>query len=286
MDIKIISDKLEKFFNEVATVQHYQRLSDDAAKRFISELHAREQNLKELDADSQEAFGTSLHAFSFYNPYTGIIQPYSHNMLTNQEKAKLVYLLKNKQYQWLLVEAYELFEDFIVWLYHHVRGEHPELRLSKDSSATEMSFIELKKKIPQVIDNFRRKLPEFKNIEIENKTDINLRLHLCMIEKFRHIIVHKNGITGDSDSIINEILKRANVAGDKAREPSARKTIANYMGINDYKGWIVLVEQSVFNYGGISMNINRHENLVNSLLACALVLSRSLLNYLTPSQTN
>jgi hypothetical protein len=107
-----------------------------------------------------------------------------------------------------------------------------------------------------------------------------------MIEKFRHIIVHKNGITGESDFVIDEILKRANLASDKAREPSARKTICGYMGVDDYQGWIVLVEQSVFNYGGMSMNINRHENLVNSLLAYALVLSQSLVSHLMPPQPN
>ncbi|WP_157649619.1 hypothetical protein [Burkholderia ubonensis] len=286
MNIQIISDKLEKFFNEVATIQHYQRLSDDAAKRFVSELHMREQSLKNLDTDSQEAFGTSVHVFSFYNPYTGTLHPYSHNKITNQEKARLVYLQKNKQYQWLLVEAYELFEDFIVWIYDHIRGEHPEFRLTKDSTTTEIPLIELKKKIPQIIDNFRKKLKNLKNIEIENKTNTNLRLHLCMIEKFRHVIVHKNGITGDPDSLVDDILKRANLASDKAREPLAREAICHYMGIDDYKGWIVLVEQSIFNYGGMSMNINRHENLVNSLLAYALVLSRSLVSQVMPSQPN
>ncbi|ARK54914.1 hypothetical protein BOC36_18645 [Burkholderia pseudomallei] len=278
MDIEPYNSRLEKFFNEVAVLQHYQRLSANIAKQTIGALQARDNDLASLDSESREILGSSVSLFSFYSPYTGIIHPYSHKKLNLKETAKLVHLHKNKQYQWLLVEAYELFEDFVVSLYEFTRGESADFRLSKDRDAI-VPRGELKKKVPQIIDMFRKKLPELAKIEVENKTDTNLRLHICMAEKFRHIIVHKNGKTIDPESMVDEILKRANLASDKAREPAAKAAISNYVGVNEAAGLIILVEQPVFNYGGIAMDINRHENLLNSLLAHALVMSQSLINH-------
>lgn len=279
MDLQPYKTRLEEFFNEVAVIQHYQRLSANVAKQTIADLQARDKDLAGLDAEDRELLGSSAHLFSFYSPYTGAIHPYSHKRLNLKETARLVHLHKNKQYQWLLVEAYELFEDFVVSLYELVRGESAHFRLSKDGDAT-MPSAELKKKVPQIIDMFRKKLPELAKIEIENQSDTNLRLHTCMSEKFRHVIVHKNGRAGDAEAMADDILKRANLAGDKAREPAARVWIANYVGIDDVAGVIVLVEQSVFRAGGLAMDINRHENLVNSLMAHALVMSQCLVDHI------
>lgn len=278
-DLQNHNIRLERFFNEIAALQHYQRLSASIAKQTIADLQARDSDLAKLDAASREVFGSSVHLFTFYNPYTGVILPYSHKRLTLQETEKLVHLHKNKQYQWLLVEAYELFEDFVVSLYESIRSDSGEFRLSSDANAS-VPHAELKKKVPQIIDLLRKKLPELAKMETENKTDTNLRLHFRMAEKFRHIIVHKNGKTSDPALMTEWILKRANVAGDKVREPAARATIASYVGVDEEAGVIVLVEKPVFRAGGFSMDINRQEDLVNSLMAHALVMSQSIVNHL------
>lgn len=269
--------RLERFFGEVAIIQHYQRLSANIAKQTILDLQQRDKQLSGLNDETRELLGKSVNLFSFYNPYTGIILPYFHKAVTHQETAQLVHLHKNKQYQWLLVEAYELFEDFVVSLYEFIRAESALFRLGKDAG---LPTSELKKKVPQIIDMLRKKLPELARMEVENQTVINLRLHVCMAEKFRHVIVHKNGKTGDASKIVDKILKSANLLGDKAREPNARQIIGNYIGTGDVEGVIALAERSVFRYGSLSMDINRHENLVNALMAHALVTTQSLINHM------
>lgn len=279
MNLQPFNSRLEKFFNEVATIQHYQRLSANVAKQTIADLQARDRDLAGLAPEDRELLGSSIDLFSFYNPYTGTIHPYSHSRLTHKETARLVHLHKNKQYQWLLVEAYELFEDYVVSLYELVRRDHKHFRLSKDDDGL-MPLSELKKKVPLIIDMMRKKLPELAKVEVENQISTNLRLYTRMAEKFRHIIVHKNGKTDDSEKMIEDVLKWANLAGDKAREPAARARIANYVGGGDVAGVIVLVEQPIFEGGALSMNVNRHENLVNALMAHALVITRSVVDYL------
>lgn len=279
MNLQPIENRLDKFFNEVATIQHYQRLSANVAKQTITDLLNRERSLAHLPPDDRELLSSSVDLFSFYNPYTGTIHPYSHSKLTNKETARLVHLHKNKQYQWLLVEAYELFEDFVASLYELVRGDYEYFRLSKDGDAA-MPFSELKKKVPLIITMMREKLPELATIEVENKINTNLRLYTRMTEKFRHIIVHKNGKTDDAEKMIADVLKWANLASDKVREPEARAQIANYVGVGDDAGVIVLVEQPIIQAGGFTMNVNRHENLVNALMAHALVITKSLVDHL------
>ena len=279
MNLQPYNSRLEKFFNEVAVIQHYQRLSANVAKQTIADLQARDRDLAGLDPEARKLLGSSINLFSFYSPYTGTIRPYSHARLTPKETARLVHLHKNKQYQWLLVEADELFEDFVVSLYELVRGDHTHFRLSKDADAV-MPPSELKKKVPLIIDMLRKKLPELAKVEVENQISINLRLHTRMAEKFRHVIVHKNGKTDNSETMIEDVLKWANLAGDKAREPAARAQIASYVGGGDMAGVILLVEQPIFQANGLSINTNRHENLVNALMAHALVMWKSLVNHL------
>lgn len=278
MDLQPYNARLEKFFSEVAVLQRYQRLTANISKQMITDLQTRETELFTLDAKFQEVLGTSVQQYTFYNPYTGVILPYSHIKLTLKETARLVHLHKNKQYQWLLVEAYELFEDYVVSLYDFIRTGSGEFRLSVDANAT-LPTVVLKRKVPQIIDMLRKKLPEVARMEVQNKTDTNLRLHYCMAEKFRHIIVHRNGKTSDPTLMTDEILKRANLAGDKAREPTARATIASYVGVDEVAGVIVLVEKPVFCAGGLSIAINRQEDLVNSLMAHAMVMSQSVVNH-------
>ncbi|WP_291590069.1 hypothetical protein [Comamonas sp. UBA7528] len=279
MDLKPYSSRLEKFFDQVAVIQHYQRLSANVAKQTIADLQARDRDLTLLDSETHELLGHSINVFSFYSPYTGMISPYSHARLTPKEMARLVHLHKNKQYQWLLVEAYELFEDFVVSLYELVRRDHTHFRLSKDANAV-MPPSELKKKVPLIIDMLRKKLPELAKIEVNNQINTNLRLHSRMAEKFRHVIVHKNGKTDNVETMIEDILNWANLAGDKARGPAARAHVASYIGGGDVAGVIVLVEQPIFQADGLTMNINRHENLVNALMSHALVMSQSLVDHL------
>lgn len=138
----------------------------------------------------------------------------------------------------------------------------------------------LNKKVPLIIDVLRKKLPELAKVEVENQISINLRPYTRMVEKFRHIIVHKNGKTDDSEKMIEYVLKWANLAGDKVREPTARAQIASYVGGGDIAGVIVLVEQPIFQAGGLCMTVNRHENLVNALMAHVLVISQSMADYL------
>lgn len=277
MNIPEIDGRLKQFFDDIAVVQHYQRLSDSVFKQTIRDLIEEKSRLEQLDAETREVFETNLDVYSIYNPYSGCIQPYSVKKTSITDRAKQIHLFKNRQYQWLLVEAYELFEDFVISVYEIVRSSDSKLRFSKDT-ANELDKIALKKKVHQIVSHFRAAIAELRTIEQENKIHKNLRLYLNIIEKFRHIIVHKNGRTANSQLVIEQILKSSCLLSDKLREPEARAIVGSYIGTEDVDGLIVLVEKPIFEAGGFSMHVNRHEDLLNVLSSYALVLSQCLVN--------
>ncbi len=285
MNVSAFEGRLRQFFDDIAVVQHYQRLSESVFKQTVKELIEQKNQLEQLDAETKEVFDNSLSVYSIYNPYTGIIQPYSVKKTSIAERVNQLHLFKNRQYQWLLVEAYELFEDFVLSIYDIAGGCDIKLRMAKDR-ANELDKKELKKKVHQIMNHFRMELPELKAIEHENKIQKNLRLYINIIEKFRHIVVHKNGRTENAELVIEQILKSSCLFSDNEREPEARAIVSSYIGKGgDIDGLLVLVEKPIFEFGGFSMHVNRHEDLVNVLLSYALVLSQCLVGRCCVAET-
>ena len=279
MNNQELENNLQIFFDRFAVLQYYQRITDRITKKIIKELHEKDSRICQIDPSLKEIFETSLDVFTIYNPYTGLNQPYSSRKTSIKENARQVHLHKNRQYQWLLAEAYELFEDYIVSIYELVCETTVELRLSKDKDRI-FSTHELKKKPTQIINHFRNILPELRDIEKNNKIHRDLRLDINMIETFRHIIVHKNGKTENPDKIIEKILKAACLFSDKSRALASESSVREHLGTGDIEGLIVLVEKPLVISNGISMHINRHQDLINSLLSYALILSQCLLNHI------
>lgn len=286
METQQIEIILRHFFDQMATIQQYQRLSKKITEKIIKDLYEQNKQLETFAPENREIFEHSRNVFGIYDPYTGEYRPYAVKKSTIKETARLVHFHKNKQYQWLLVEAYELFEDFIISIYELIRESAPEFRLNSDKKPDkDLSFKDLKRKVPQILNQFREKIAELKVIEQENKVNKDLRFYLKIIEKFRHIIVHKSGKTSDMEYVTNKILKESCLFSDKAREPVARAIINDYFGAEGDVGLIVLVEKVVSYDRVITCSIDRHENLMNVMLSYAFVLSRCLINYLSDKQT-
>ena len=276
----LIEEKLNNFLDAIGVLKHHQRIADEITKKMLQHLYEQNKILSGLKDDGVKNFGYSVNIFSFYSPYTGVIVPFKSKKTSIEESVKLIHFHKNKQYQWLLVDAFEIFEDFIISIYELIRELYPEFIVTKDKKDNgNMQTRNLKRISIDVINSFRLNLNELRDMEISNKIDTNLRLHLNMIEKFRHIIVHKNGKTTNIELIIIDILKKSCLFSDKSKEPEARLTIKSYFGSDDLEGLLILVEKPIFDSSGLSIHINRQENLINVLLSYALVLSKSLIDY-------
>ena len=143
----------------------------------------------------------------FYDAKTGEARSiFGRREISVEDRMKAVVLHKNKQYQWLLVEAYEAFEDYIEDVYAYAGLIDKNLwpcRHFGNISLSELSnkdFNWFRNKIDtirnkdSISNQFRKVFSNIEEIETKNELNINLKLTIVLIENLRHIIVHKGGM--------------------------------------------------------------------------------------------
>lgn len=287
--MEVFDKQLKSLHAAFSGIEHYQRIVDSNTKKLLADLLQSKNNLSAFDSETKEIFGSSVNAFYFQDPYTGAARPYDAKRTSIEESIELAFLYKNKQYQWLLSEAYEAFEDYLEAMYASAGFLDPGFINPKDLDGHHPALAKIngfdwflerakkKKDAPRsILGHFRREFPELVRMERGNKINADLRLSICLIEKLRHIIVHKHGKTEIRNQVVDAILESACLLKDKTLEPAARRKIEDHLGIDAHDGLVVLIERPVFQNGGFSMTINRHSNLISEMLAYSFIVRNEL----------
>ncbi|MFZ6773254.1 hypothetical protein ACO0LB_11120 [Undibacterium sp. SXout7W] len=288
----LISEEFERLKDKFSSIQHYQRLVAKNTENILEKLlndEERNQNAPEIFKD---IVGTSYDSFYYPAPCTGEPLIYSHKKTSIQEIIQLTYLVKNKQYQWLLSEAYEAFEDFIEMVYAHcgfVENDFWSMqhrkKLSQASDTSDIENFKIASKnisVFEILNRIRCKVPRIKNDENGHSIHGHLRFYLILIEKIRHVVVHVNGITADKEKFAKEILDKCNVSGNKEVEPIVRNMIEEYFGTEEYSNYINLLERNIKHPSGLPLNSNIQEKLINKMLTYAHLLITHLNSYFEP----
>jgi hypothetical protein len=132
----------------------------------------------------------------------------------------------NRHHQWFLVEAYELFEDFLEHAYAYVGLHHPEFWPLRDfggirwDEAKSKSYpwyltqARSKKDLPSsIMRQFREVLPRVSLLEKANKLGLDLFVAVTLVAKMRHQIVHARGVILDKPKFIDDLLKELGYNG-------------------------------------------------------------------------
>lgn len=133
------------------------------------------------------------------------------------------WLHENRQYQWMLVEAYEIFEDLIIdlfvfsvlkdpQLWGDLKSIYPKRKLPDVPNKEQLNdqwirnnVEKLPSKVTNFLDIFRKKNPSIQQIEEGNFYNINVKLAIVMLAQFRHKIVHARGRVIDPEIFIKKI---------------------------------------------------------------------------------
>lgn len=203
---------LEEIFKQLSEklveVSLYQRAAKDAAKKELEFLSEQTKIISEMP--DAAIFGKSTHAMYFYDPRTGTARNYAFRERSLDDRTKQVYFQKNKQYCWLLTEAYEEFEDFLERIYAFIGFQDNNAWPMSDYGKSKISDLNEKpfdwylikainkKDIPQsILNHLRKNYPNLVAIETQNKLNVNLRVAINQILYLRHRIVHKSGKVDD-----------------------------------------------------------------------------------------
>ncbi|NNB49521.1 hypothetical protein [Pseudomonas fragi] len=156
------------------------------------------------------------HYFHFRSPSTGEDLSHDSPPLSLEDRLELNVLQKLKTYQWLLVEAYEAFEDFLerAYAYCGLAGISIWVRpvkWSHEGSNDIKHYHQLptpKDRKPYAqLQAFRRASKHFERYESENPTGANYRVILVLIEKLRHFIVHDGGYYNDAGTLAGKVQR-------------------------------------------------------------------------------
>lgn len=214
---------------------------------------------------------------------------FDHKKSSLEDKKIAVLLHKNKQYHWLLAEAYEAFEDFIEEAYAF--AGYKDKNFWPLSDFGNISLAELdgkdfewfvtrakeKRDIPQsILNHFRNKFPSLQQIEANNNFGINLRLAIVLIEHMRHVIVHRKGVVLDKERFVENVLKKSGLYNNGKFDIQHKEFIETFFGSDNFQNTISLLEIRTNPEIPLDTHIDIFEVLGSYLMAYALLIAECL----------
>lgn len=210
-DKTFVQEEFDKLLEKITNADVYKRQTAKIFEHQETRLIEHHQQLP--DWVNREEHG-STYFVRYKSPSTAVETTITTKTYKLDDQLELNTLHKLKTYQWLLAEAYEVFEDFIERVYADcgVRGSYLWVRPagwkhdgSKDLShyynprrkGSGTPFLQLRA--------LRERSAHFRDHEV--KKGQHYRVQFVLVEKFRHLIVHEGGYCRDFKSLMGSICR-------------------------------------------------------------------------------
>lgn len=268
-----LEDIFEQYCSKMERIQYNSRLTSSVAKDQIKKLSKYYEDTKDI---LDESIPHESHSMFFPKAFDG--QPYFYGRLqiTIKERIKYVHLSKNRQYQWLLCEAYEEFEDCLENFYayegYHDRNFWPledygNISLAELENMTFSCYqtrASKKKGAPKtILTALRKKYTQLESIEKDNALEMNLRFLITLVEQFRHIIVHRNGVVGDREAFLESVLQKSGIS---KKDKTYEGFMNQFFGRGKYSNTVMLLEVPIERHIPIGIHINMFDRLFEIML--------------------
>lgn len=271
------------FAGRMAEIELFYRAARDSAKK---ELISISENAKSLENHPDlKDYPASAHNMSFNDARTGTPRFYHFIKMSFEDCQLHVLLHKNKQYQWLLAEAYEEFEDYLEGIYAYYGMVNNTFWPLKDYGNISLSELNgkdhawhtcqasKKRNIPHsILNRFRSEFPELKNVEAKNNLQINLSLAVTLVEKFRHIIVHNGGKVSSKEDFIKLVAENSGLYNNGNISKDHIDFINMFFGKNKYKNLITLLEIRIIPDIPFDFHVSLFCKLTEYLMAYAFLI--------------
>lgn len=153
--------------------------------------------------------GHPFHLF-FRSPSSGVDITVSSARQKLEDQLEMNTLLRLKTYQWLLVDAYEAFEIFLVNAYAHCgrKGigiwEKPKNWQCRTGSKDLSDYNTERKPFGQ-LNAFRKNSAHFMRYETNSPTGTNYKVVFALIEKLRQCTVHNGGYSENLNQLTSKV---------------------------------------------------------------------------------
>ena len=236
---------IEEIYTDLASalsnIEIYRKLSKDMMQQEYERLSARAKMASEREGECPSF--ESVQAMYFYDAMTGTAVPFGHSELSAETKLRLIKTQKNRQYCWLLVEAYEEFEDYIERIYAYIGKRNPDDWVLEDFGNIKRSELRdkdfqwhlqtVKRKYSQnpkrLLNKLRNMYPNLRCVEENNSLNTNLQVAIELIANLRHQIVHTRGQVECLEDFFKNILNRCGLWNNGNPKMGLRQFIEQYL---------------------------------------------------------
>ncbi len=256
--IKLLDEEYEKFIDKLKEINFYKSMIRNAKKETLKNLVLQKEKSIKLAKDIPD-FELFKMSNLVYENIQGRVTGLGFVDKNIDEVIELVEYQHNKQYQWFLVDIFELYIKFVENSHSIIEQMHSNLFIfSKKEN----------KAYYNIIIKIREKDSIFKKNENGSflKTNINYRTYMQMIKELRDAIVHQQG----NKISIDEIYKEIKIYLKETLSDDFKKTIAVYFGTDKFSNMICLNE--------ISKSENRYSDRLGYLIGIIIVHSELILN--------
>jgi hypothetical protein len=185
---------------------------------------------------------STLHPYFFRKASNGDYRSYGFPEVTLASRRQYISDIKNRQFQWLLAEAYEEFENSLKKVYAYCGMNDPYFwpledygnksldEIGQEDFEWHLERTKAKRNAPRsILKQIRARRPQLLNVEETNALGTNLDFAITLVEKFRHIIVHRSGVVGRLDRFVESILKTAPAGATKEEKEAYQKFILRHL---------------------------------------------------------
>ncbi|WP_210442775.1 hypothetical protein [Vibrio crassostreae] len=289
---KEVLDSYNKFAGRMSNLIVLQKVAKDSFSKEISACIEQAENLK--DSQLGGDLPISAQNMTYYCLETGEARFYGFSKVTVEEQKMRLFEHKNKQYQWLLAEAYEIYAEYLetiyacagycdqnLWLMADFGNIPYSTKIKHDMHFYKQQASKKKDKPKSILTQFRRVFPCIESIEINNAHKINIQLSISLIKNLRHIIVHEGGIVNNKEMFIQKVLKECSLYNSKSPNEKHITYIDNYFGDKEYENLILLLEKTHTTELPLHMFTDRLGNLIDLLVAHASLITTELHKHIT-----
>lgn len=207
-----------------------------------------------------------------------------------EERERTLALLHNRQYQWLLVEAFEAFEDWFSKLYVHVGLLDSELWGKEEFGSSTPSKISnrdidwlikaaKKKKLMECLRKLNKRIPSLTTTLTTRKPHDPLKIDyefmVILVSEFRHQIVHTHGKTERVEFTKRVLGKNPWANRTDLEKQDYAEIISWFFGVEQLENLITLLE---------FRNTDRLSDLLSIVASYAMLLHNLTRRYLANTQ--
>lgn len=285
-----IKSIFEEFEQDVHELAFYADIVQKSYEKYLSEIEEHKKNHSDVDFYSSKR----PVYFDILNKNEKIISDLRVEK-TLEQTSDDIFFHFNKQMQWFLVEAYEMYENFIEKLYAVMgyldndfwnASDFGEVQLNDIANKDENWFCEqIKKKNhkPYSIIKVFEKRFDLKQYFDKKTPNANYDFLMQLISEFRHAIVHDKGFL--DKTVFRDKLFKKQVINEKESMEMHEEFINVYYGKGEYENLICLttIKYPMFYVKDtpvLPVDYNRREMLTRHILSYGYLLTQLSIEYL------